>query len=58
MNGKKARRLTVDETLMIAPGEFVGIVGKIGAGKSTLIKAIARLPGLRAVGRGVDCFDN
>jgi ABC-type multidrug transport system fused ATPase/permease subunit len=29
--------------LSIAPGEFVGIVGTTGAGKSTLIKTLVRM---------------
>jgi ABC-type multidrug transport system ATPase subunit len=37
--------------LDVAAGDFVAITGKSGAGKSSLLKAIARLPGFRGVGR-------
>jgi ABC-type multidrug transport system ATPase subunit len=44
--------------LDVAAGEFVAITGKSGAGKSSLLKAITRLPGFRGVGQvlvdGVD----
>src|SRR5688500_2930071 len=41
-----------DVSLDVAPGEVVALVGDIGAGKSTLVKVIARLP--PAAGRRVD----
>ena len=41
--GEGARSLLTDITLTIPPGSRLGIVGPVGAGKSTLVKLLARL---------------
>jgi ATP-binding cassette subfamily B protein len=40
--GTPPRRVLDDVTLTVPPGAFIGIVGRNGAGKSLLLKAIAR----------------
>ena len=41
--GYAGRRVLEDLTFAIRPGEFVGILGANGTGKSTLLKTMARL---------------
>jgi ATP-binding cassette subfamily B protein len=59
-NGRNNRNVLNNVSFKIKQGEWVGILGRIGAGKSTLIKTLVRLvdppPGAVFV-RGVDVRD-
>ena len=42
-NRSGSRRILADITMSIAPGEVIGIVGRSGTGKTTLMRALAGL---------------